>query len=190
MTRIGFTFAALALAVAGSSVADPLHKFGHDGAWRHVDSGWMFPAAVSGFSRVGQPYNIDGNNDAGAEYRPAAGSSAQAEVDVYAADSGAIDATLEGAKSTASRKAGDSADVQSEQAFQIATLQGVSGVKVRYAANAAARTQTNLYFFATERWRVRVLASAAATGQDADLALDAFVQALPWETLGSESGLH
>ncbi|MBL8268758.1 hypothetical protein [Steroidobacter sp.] len=188
---MGITFAALALlGVAGSGVADPLHKFGHDGAWRHVDSGWMFPASVSGFSRVGQPYNIDGNNDAGAEYRPASGSSVSAEVDVYAADSGAPDATLDGAKSTAARKAGESAGVSSEQPFQIDTLKGVRGVKVRHAGTEAAGTLTNLYFFTTERWRVKVLANSAATGKDGDAALDAFVQALPWETLGSESGIH
>lgn len=190
MTRIASKSALLALMVAsglaGQSVADPLHEFGNDGAWRHVDSGWMFPLAVSDFSRIGQPYNIDGNNDAGAEYRSA---QVAAEVDVFAADSGATDATFDGAKSTAARKAGEAARARGEQAFQLDALRDVKGVKVSYAAEASG-AQTNLYYFTTDKWRVKVLASSQVRGKDGDQAVDAFVRALPWETLGTESGLH
>jgi hypothetical protein len=63
-------------------------------------------------------------------------------------------------------------------------------VKVTYAPKEAAGARTHLYFFMTDRWRVRVLASTRAGGKDADLELDAFVQALPWSTLGTNPGLH
>lgn len=176
--------------LSGPSLADPLHKIGQEGAWVHVDSGWRFPTAVSDFARLGQPYNIDGNNDAGVEYRRASGP-LLAEVEIYAADSAAVSATLDGAKGIAARKAGEAARVQSEKPFQIDALKGANGVKVTYAAEGkSAGTQTNLYYFTTDRWRVKVLASTRDHGKEDDQALDAFVQSLPWSTLGTDSGLH
>lgn len=176
--------------LSGTSLADPLHKFGKEGAWVHVDSGWMFPMDVSEFARVGPPYNIDGNNDAGVEYRRAS-APLLAEVEIYAADSAAVSATLDGAKSNAARKAGEAAHVQSEKPFQIDTLKDANGVKVTYAAEGkSAGTQTNLYYFTTDRWRVKVLASTKDHGKEDDQALDAFVQALPWNTLGTHPAVH
>jgi len=162
------------LIVSTSSLADPLHKYGNEGAWCHVDSGWMFPQDVGSFARVLQPYSIDGNNDAGAEYRESGPQQGSVEVDVYAADSAATDANIDGAKVTAARKAG--ANVESEKPFEAG---GLSGVKIKYA------TGVNLYYFTTERWRVKVMARG-----DSDEALDAFVQALPWTTLGTNPGIH
>ena len=190
MKRSPFTpalYAMLAAAwVSGPSHADPLHKFGTEGAWIHVDSGWQFPMVVGDFSREVQPYNIDGNNDAGVEYRQVSG--LRAEVEVYAADSAATGASLVGAKADAASKAGD-APVESEQLFQADGLKGAGGVKVTYAPDGKSPgAQTNLYYFTTDRWRVKVLASIA--DKDADQALDAFVQALPWSTLGTDPGLH
>lgn len=182
MNRFRKTPALLALLIAtltGAVVtADPLHKYGNEGAWCHVDSGWMFPQDVSGFARVLQPYSIDGNSDAaGAEYRQESGPLKGAiEVDVYAADSAATDATIDGAKATAARKAGEGAKVESEQPFKVG---GLSGVKIKYPSDI------NLYYFTTDRWRVKVLARG-----DRDDALDAFVQALPWTTLGTNPGIH
>jgi hypothetical protein len=173
-----------------SSVADPLHKYGDEGAWCHVDSGWMFPQDVGGFARVLQPYSIDGNNDAGAEYRQ---ESLQGviEVDVYAADSAATDANIDGAKATAARKSGEGAKVESEKPFKIGAVKGLNGVKIKYAADASTSgEQTNLYYFTTDRWHVKVLARAKLAGKQSDKALDAFVQALPWQTLGTNPGIH
>lgn len=174
--------------LASPSFADPLHKFGKEGAWVHVDSGWMFPKDVGEFARVMQPYNIDGNNDAGVEYRQPSG--LQADVEIFAADSGAMGATLDGAKSNASSKAGEAAHVQSEQPFEVDALKDASGVKITYAAEGkAAEAHTNLYYFTTNRWRVKVLARTQGRGKD-DEALDAFVRALPWKTLDTNPGLH
>lgn len=181
----------IALSLTGAvGTADPLHKYGNDGAWCHVDSGWIFPREVGAFARISSPYNIDGNNDAGAEYRQET-QQLRAEVDVYAADSGAIDATLDGAKASAARKAGEAATAQLERPFQIAAQKDLSGVKLTYAPQAeTSGARTNLYYFTTDRWRVKVLASTQIGGKNGDEALDAFVRALPWNTLGTESGIH
>lgn len=189
MNRPHKTTALLALFLASSftslnSVADPLHKYGNEGAWVHVDSGWMFPKDVGNFGRVGAPYNIDGNNDAGVEYRQP---EAQVEVDIYAADSAATDATLDGAKATAARKAGEAARAESEEPFEVAALKDASGVKITYGAAGA---RTNLYYFTTDRWRVKVLASTQVGGEEGDRVLDDFVAALPWNSLGTNVGMH
>src|SRR5690606_22446486 len=134
---------------------------------------WQFPKAVDGFSREMQPYNIDGNSDAGAEYRTAS-AQLQAAVEIYAADSAAPGATLDGARAGAIAKAGDTKPMESEQPFQIEDLKdgtSVKGVKLTYFVNGTAKathTSTgkltgpvmNLYFFTTDRWRVKVLARA------------------------------
>lgn len=197
MKRFGKTSALLALLIASTltgaaSVADPLHKYGNEGAWCHVDSGWMFPLNVGSFARVLQPYNIDGNNDAGAEYKQASEQmQGMVEVDVYAADSAATDASIDGAKATAARKAGEGAKIESEQPFQIAAVKGLQGVRIKYATDAATPGgQTNLYYFTTDRWHVKVLARAKLAGNESNQALDAFVQALPWNTLGTNPGIH
>ncbi len=192
MKRFGKAPALLALLItstliAATSEADPLHKYRNEGAWCHVDSGWMFPLEVGSFARVLQPYNIDGNNDAGAEYRQASLQGA-VEVDIYAADSSATDATIDGAKATAASKAGAGAKVESEQPFKLGAAKNLEGAKIRYA-NASGE-QTNLYYFTTDRWRVKVLARAEAGGNESDKAFDAFVQALPWHTLGTNPGIH
>jgi hypothetical protein len=187
--------ALLALLIAATltgavSLADPLHKYGDDGTWCHVDSGWMFPQDVGSFARMLQPYSIDGNNDAGAEYRQES-LPGTIEVDIYAADSAAMDANIDGAKASAARKAGEGAKIGSEKPFKIGAVQGLNGVKIRYAADAnASGEQTNLYYFTTDRWHVKVLARAKVAGRQSDKALDAFVQALPWKTLGTNPGIH
>jgi hypothetical protein len=197
MKRPGKTPALLALLIAATlttaaSVADPLHKYGNDGAWCHVDSGWMFPMEVGNFARVLQPYNIDGNNDAGAEYKQASDPlQGTVEVDVYAADSAAADASIDGAKATAARKAGEGAKVESEQPYQLETAQHLQGVKIKFVTDTATPAeQTNLYYFTTDHWHVKVLARARLAGNESDRALDAFVQALPWNSLGTNPGIH
>jgi hypothetical protein len=161
-------------------VADPLHPFGNEGGWRHEFSGWQFAKQVGGFSRVMPPYTIDGNNDVGVRYEN--GSGLSAIVEVYLADSAAPDAKLEGAKVNAAQKAGESARMQSERPFRIGTQKGV---KVTYAADGA---NTSLYFFDANRWTVKVLGSGS--GDDSAKVLDAFVRALPWDSLGDSTALH
>ncbi|MET0533031.1 MAG: hypothetical protein ABW171_02300 [Steroidobacter sp.] len=172
-----------------SSLADPLHPFGNDGAWRHEYSGWQFIKQVVGFTRVMAPYTIDGNNDVGVRYEHAAtgGAPLSAIVEVYLADSAAHDAKLDGAKASAASTAGESAHLRSEKSFEVGD--GIRGVKVTYAADArSSGAQTSLYFFEIRRWRVKVLGSTAAA--DAGKEFDTFVKALPWDTLGDPTALH
>jgi hypothetical protein len=192
MNAIAKTPALLALLTASwlfspTSGADPVHKFGNEGSWIHMDSGWRFPLQVSNFKRVLQPYTIDGNNDAGVEYRQTSAPNASAVVEVYAADSAAPDAQLDGAKATAAQKVGAGVRVESEKPFQIDAQSSMRGVKVTYTTEATEPTGlTNLYFFATDRWHVKVLASAPSSGAATDEAVEALVRALPWDTLGTD----
>ncbi len=173
------------LAAVTSSIggADPLHQFGNEGAWRHEYSGWQFAKQVGEFSRVRAPYTIDGNNDVGVTYQHASGLSVV--VEVYLADSTAPDSKLAGAKASASQKAGESAHVESERAFRIKSQKDLRGTQIIYAADAA---KTRLYFFEANRWTVKVLSSGSS--DDETKALDAFVRALPWDSLGDPSALH
>lgn len=150
--------------------ADPLHPFGNEGAWRHEYSGWQFTKQVGDFSRVMPPYTIDGNNDAGVTYENASGLTVV--VEIYLADSAATDATLDGAKASA----GKSAQVESEQPFRVGEHRGV---KVTYVD-----LPTTLYFFKEQRWTVKV------SGNGPGKVLDAFVRALPWDSLGDSTALH
>ena len=170
-----------------SSVADPLHQFGSDGAWRHEYSGWQFAKHVSNFTRVMAPYTIDGNNDVGVRYeRAAGGPKLAAVVEIYLADSAAPDAKLNGAKASAAQKAGDSARVRSEQPFEVGAT--IRGTKVTFEDVKSADAWATLYFFEAGRWTVKVLGSAEGAGVGTEF--DAFVQALPWNTLGDPSALH
>lgn len=175
-----------------ASMADPLHQFGNDGAWRHEYSGWQFAKQVGDFSRVKAPYTIDGNNDVGVMYEHASDKSrVNAVVEIFLADSAAPDAKLDGAKASAARKAGDAAQVQTERPFRIASHESVRGTKITYAVDGkASGPQTNLYFFETNRWTVKVFGSTDAAGADAGKMLDAFVNALPWDSLGDPTALH
>lgn len=167
--------------------ADPLHQFGTEGSWRHEYSGWQFARQVGDFSRVMAPYTIDGNNDVGVKY--ANGSGLTAIVEVYTADSVAPDAKLDGAKASAAQKAGEPAHVESEKPFRIKEHKGLRGTRITYAADEKSQgMQTRLYFFEAKRWTVKVLGTAS--GDDADKVLDAFVRALPWDTLGDPTALH
>jgi hypothetical protein len=183
-TKLGVLAAGLLLALTSSiGTADPLHPFGNEGAWRHEYSGWQFAKQVGDFSRVLAPYTIDGNNDAGVKYEN--GSGISVVVEVYLSDSAATDAKLAGAKASAAQKAGESARIQSEQPFRIKEHKALRGTKITYAAEDA---RTSLYFFEANRWTVKVLGTGSGDG--ASKVLDAFVRALPWETLGDPTALH
>jgi hypothetical protein len=181
-------FAAYLLIGLASSIstADPLHPIDNEGTWRHEFSGWQFAKQVDGFSREMAPYTIDGNNDVGVAYEHPSGLTAV--VEIYLADSAAPDAKLEGAKATAEQKVGESARIQSERPFRMGAHKAVRGTKITYAANKSAGAHTTLYFFEANRWTVKVLGTGSGNG--ADKALDAFVRALPWNSLGDPTALH
>jgi hypothetical protein len=180
-TKISVLAAGLLVALTSSiATADPIHPFGNEGAWRHEYSGWQFARQVGEFARVMAPYTIDGNNDVGVRYQHASGLTAV--VEIYLADSAASDAKLDGAKASAAQKAGEAAPLQSERPFKIKGHKGVRGTKITYGA------ATRLYFFEANRWTVKVLSSGSS--EDAGKAMDAFVRALPRDSLDDPTALH
>ena len=190
------TPALVLIALAGwlcsvGSLADPLHKVGDQSAWRHEHSGWLFPKQIGAFTRIGLPYTIDGNSDVGGRYEQAGSEPrVSAAVDVYAADSAAADAKFQNAKASTARLAGASARVTSEEPFRLGAPGDFRAIKVTYVSDAETKSESSLYFIETERWIVKVFASTQATGPDAGERLDAFVNALPWDTLNSPGLLH
>jgi hypothetical protein len=174
-----------------TSLADPLHKVDHEGAYQHEQSGWLFPKQLGEFTRLGPPYTIDGNNDVGAEYQlTAEGVRMTAVVEVYSADSAAEHADLLNSKTAFARKLALRAE--SEDAFIVQHEPEIVGVKVIYAPGAEAKPMSaNLYFLRTEHWIVNIRGTVEAAASDAPKVSDEFVRHLPWQTLGVDPGdLH
>jgi hypothetical protein len=170
------------------SFADPLHKSGKSGEWRHADSGWVFPSKIAGLERVASPYTIDGNNDVGAEYAADDASGHRtAFVDIYLPDSAATGATLVGAKA-ALIKAGGA--LQKETRFEIPGRPDLKGVKLVVSPKEST-DRLFLYFFTAPGWVVSVRATVPAGAAKPDGPIDEFVRAMPWETLGAlDDNMH
>jgi hypothetical protein len=174
-----------------TSLADPLHKVDHEGAYQHEQSGWLFPKQLGEFTRLGPPYTIDGNNDVGAEYQlTAEGVRMTAVVEVYSADSAAEHADLATSKTAFERNLALRAG--SEDAFTVQHEPEIVGFKVIYTLGAEAKhTSANLYFLRTEHWIVNIRSTVEAVTGDAPNVSDDFVRHLPWQTLGIDPGdLH
>jgi hypothetical protein len=172
------------------SLADPLHKSGKRGEWRHAESGWVFAAQIAGLERVASPYTIDGNNDVGAEYAAGEASARRtAFVDIFLRDSAATGATLVGAKATLI-KAGGVSQRLTETPFEIPGKPDLKGVKLVVSPKEGT-DRLLLYFFTAPGWVVSVRATAPAdTAKPAD-SMDGFVRALPWDTLGAfDDNMH
>jgi hypothetical protein len=174
------------------SFADPLHKApGDASSWQHADSGWLFPRQVNDFKRLAPPYTIDGNNDVGARYEHVAnGRRATAVIEIYAADSAAVEANVENARAALERDTAN-AVAQPETPFAVEDAQTTVGIKItRISASVSAPSQATLYFFQGPSWIVRIRAAADTVDEsDAD-ALDEFVRAQQWERLGTDAGMH
>jgi hypothetical protein len=172
------------------ALADPLHKSGMEGDYVHEGSGWIFPRQIGSAERVGAPYTIDGSNDVGAEYAMMADGPRQRTVlvEVYYADSAASGAKLASASLAMQRESGTEAAAQlrSQESFVAAQ---VTGNKLTYESPADSRS--TLYFFRTPQWVVTVRSHARSSDTVESKALDEFVRALRWDTLGTDPGdLH
>jgi hypothetical protein len=166
-----------------STLADPLHKVGQEGAWQHEQSGWVFPKQVGAFARVGVPYEIDGTYDVGARYEGVLdGATAKATVHIYALDSAAQEADFAAAKSAANRKPA------AEEPFELEAHSESVGTKVTYEADEKNPSGATLYFIESGKWIVNVRTTASSVAASS---LDRFVNDLDWDSLGSEPGyLH
>lgn len=161
--------------------ADALHPLFRDGLWRHEFSGWLFPARLGTLARAGQPYSIDGNDDAaGAIYGTAPGP--LLVVDVFGRQSTDPRAQLAGARAAVAASRPELA-AGAEQPF---ALPGTSLAGRRVDHAGAGGTPLWLYFIEGPDWVVSIL----ATGHTDAAAADALVRTLPWASLGSPERLH
>lgn len=167
-----------------AAIADPLHKSGNHGEWRHAESGWIFPIRTAGFDRVGRPYTLDGNSDVGGEYAEGEGDARKtALVDLYLPDTAAAGATLEGAKAALVKIESDSEPLTPTEApFSIPEKADVTGVKLTVVPKQGAARL--LYFFTAPNFVVTVRATVPAADAKADASIDEFVRAMRWDTLG------
>jgi hypothetical protein len=190
-SRILTTAALACLLHVPTSVADPLHKAGADGAWRHHGSGWIYPRQLGGFELAAPPYTFDGNDDVGARYTATvAGQQRTAFVDVYYPESAASGAKLNTAREIARQvpDGGKLVQVNDEKPFHLhaSSSSELKALKITYGSKDTAAPQAALYFVRTAAWVVTIRTTAAATDRDASNAMDAFVRALPWDSLGTD----
>jgi hypothetical protein len=178
-----------------SAPADPLHKFGTEGAWRHEGSGWMFPKHIGGFERIGAPYTIDGNDDVGAEYVTVSeGMRRSARVEVYYADSATGGAKLAAAQASVRTHSNAALATELHSAWPLTIVQLRDSLAVESICmphTGTDNSQSALYFVQTPAWVVTICTTVQGLDSQAAAALDDFVRALRWDTLGSDPGdLH
>lgn len=152
-------------------------------------SGWTFPNSVGDFQRVGEAANVAGTAaDTVAQYeRSANGSRTAATVYVYPRDSRAADASLEAAKTgiAKSLKSTGLAQLWSEGPFRVGKAPVLVGEKAFYKIGIGpSSTLTNLYYFDTGRWIVKIRMTPQETEEDTLQTLDRFVRDQPWDSLG------
>lgn len=174
--------AALALSTGPlPALADPLHAR-LDGTFWHHDSGWLFPARIGEFTRVGVPQDVAGSPDAVAYYeRQVAGTRVLAAVDVFQAESAAEDVTLEGASASLTRDAGAAAKLRQDE-LDIGA-RGYRAARLYAAPGDPSASQRALYFVDTGAWRVRIRIEIPQAAGDLSADLDAFTRAQHWDKL-------
>lgn len=174
--------ATLALAGAQHSAhADPLHAR-LDGTFWHHDSGWLFPARIGEFTRVGVPQDVAGSPDAVAYYeRHVAGIRVLAVVDVFQATSAAEDVTLEAASAALARDAGEHGEVRAGELDLGA--RGYHAARLYAASGASSALERALYFVDAGAWRVRIRVEIPRAAGDLSADLDSFARAQHWDKL-------
>ena len=158
-----------------------------DGAARHTASGWVFPKSVGEFQRVGEPEVIAGMRDAVAQYeRSANGLKTTATVYVYPPDSQAADSSLAGARRAIEQGLKSAnAQIWSEGPFRASQSPELVGEKTFYKIGIGPdSSQTNLYYFDTGKWVVKIRLSVQKTDKDTFQRVDAFVRGQSWADFG------
>jgi hypothetical protein len=177
----------ITLIILRTAHAEDFQKLADD-AIQDTESGWIFPKSVGDFQRVGDPRKISGTRDCTARYeRSANGLQSTATVYVYPPDSPAADASLEGAKAAIVSDLKNTPLVQlwSEGPFRAGKTLPLWGEKAFYKIGIGPQSsQTNLYYFDTGKWVVKVRLSVQKTEEDTFQKLDAFVRDQPWDSLG------
>jgi hypothetical protein len=187
MRPLSISLASILLLVAGAGHAADFQKL-DDGGVRHANSGWLFSKNIGDYARVGEPEGVAGGSDGVANYeRPGSGSRVSATIYVYSSDTRALDASLDGAKAmiVSKLKSEFLAQSWSEGPFRVGTTPSLVGEKAFYKVGLGpASWQSNLYYFDTGKWVVKIRMTTEKTDKDNFNTLDAFVRALPWESLG------
>lgn len=168
-----------------AGMADTLHAVA-DGAFQHHGSSWIFPQQIGGFVRIGAPQDVDGTIDVVAYYAKVEGSvRTTAVVSVYPPDSAAAETTLASAKAAieSTLKSAKQEAVQSEEPFRVGRQPELVGVRTSYKVDAAAGSLTNLYFFDTGAWIVKIRGAAEKADKNSAPLLDDFVRGQRWESL-------
>jgi hypothetical protein len=172
------------LSVWSDGRADPIHAIA-DGAFWHHDSGWVFPGRLEEFVLTGAAQDVAGTPDAVAHYaRVSKGVRATASVDVYAADSGAPDATFESVKAGIEREIQPNGRLSSEDSFPVGKQRPFPGTRVTYSvAGGETPALIGLYLVTAGDWFVRIRVTLPRPERDARERMDAFVLAQRWDTL-------
>ena len=181
------------LACIPVSLADPWHQFGNQDAYWHHGSGWIFPRHIGPFELVRSPYQIDGNDDVGAEYEMMVdGVRRTAEVAIYYPNSAAAGAKLDTAKAAIQSGANQGKlALESERKLAIKLRPEIVGVQVIYSSQGdAGGIDRGLYFFQASNWIVTIRTTTEAVDTHARQAMNEFVQAQRWDTLGTDSGRY
>jgi hypothetical protein len=169
MSRTLCLIALFACLPAGNTRADPIHAVA-DGAYWHHGSNWTFPEIVGAYQRVGIPQDVAGSDDAVAHYAHVDGGVRYtASVNVYRASSAAA-AELEAAAP---------GTLTSEGAFLASEPARLTGIRRIYGRNGKSGL-TGVYVINAGEWRVAIQVSGSGLE-----AMDAFVLAQRWDTLGA-----
>lgn len=160
--------ALLACLPGESAHADPIHAVA-DGAYWHHGSNWTFPEIIGPYKRVGIPQDVAGSDDAVAHYAYVEdGVRYIASVNVYRASSAAA-----GELEAAAR-----GPLSNEGAF-VVKPNTLTGIRRIYGGNGGDSALTGVYVINAGEWRVTIQVSGSRLE-----AMDAFVRAQRWETLG------
>jgi hypothetical protein len=172
MNRRHFLIVTLAPLLCQMAHADPIHAIA-DGAFWHHDSGWIFPAKIGEFERVGIPQDVAGSRDAVAYYaRTLNGIRTVASVDVYTRDSG-------------NEREAPPGRLESDDAFPVGKAGALSGRRLIYVGDGAAAASTGIYVIAAGEWQVRI--RIAGVPKDLVPMMDSFALDQRWDTLTVEA---
>ena len=174
----------LVLAPAGIAQAGNLEKLADD-ALKHVPSGWVFPKTIGEFQR-GEVQEISGTHDVAAQY-DANGLHSRATVYVYPPDSPAGDASLAGARAAIKSllKSTGLAETFSEGPFRAGKAPLLVGEKTFFKIGVGPdTTMTNLYYFDTGKWVVKLRLSVDKVEKATFPQIDNFVREQRWDSLG------
>jgi hypothetical protein len=163
-----FTIALLACLPGIRAHADPIHAVA-DGAYWHHDSNWTFPEIIGRYARVGIPQDVAGSDNAVAHF---------AFVEDGVRYTASVDVHRVGSAAAGELEAAAFGKLSGDDPFLL-EANALSGIRRVYSGDAGAPALTGVYVINAGEWRVAIRISGLQLE-----AMDAFVRAQRWETLG------